>query len=347
MATEPNSLIGDNLPVRQGYFKATKAVAFLTGLLAISSAEAHPISSVFTLNPATSSLSVRASAYGFSDTDSNSLTGSLNATLDLGSSGGFSSAGAFTINNGTITPSGNYSLRLGFPPFLGVNILASGLAANVSTIDPPGAIARSTAPGIVYTFDATELLVSLNQGTIVVTGSTNETTDLSEEPVEGSAPEGTTGSLTLTTAGVTGFYTRIDALLTLPIEIERATDLEGGNGEVAAIGTLNATSSFYVALSGIPGDFQLDGDVDNADLAIWRTGFGLAAGATPANGDANSDGRVDGADFLIWQRNRGIQPPPITGGLATAPEPVTLAMCLPAFAVAAMRRRRRESSVVR
>lgn len=341
MVQEVNLLLSDKLSLRYGYFKTARVVAFLTLLFTMSDAKAYPISTVFTVNPATSSLSVRASAYGFSDTDSNNLTGTLNATLDLGTGGGFPSAGAFTINSGTITPGGNYSLRLGFPPFLGVNILASGLAASVSTLDPPGAITRSTASGVVYNLNATELLVSLNQGTIVVTGSSNETTDLSEEPVEGSAPEGTLGSLTLTTGAISGPYTRINALLTLPIDIERTTDLEGGNGEVAATGTLNATSSFYVALSGIPGDFQLDGDVDNADLDIWRTGFGQASGATPSNGDANSDGQVDGADFLIWQRNRGIQPPPTTGGLTAAPEPAALSACLQALAAVVAGHRRK------
>ena len=147
--------------------------------------------------------------------------------------------------------------------------------------------------------------------------------------------------MTLTTGAISGPYTRINALLTLPINIERTTDLEGGNGEIAATGTLNATSSFYAALSGIPGDFQLDGDVDNADLDIWRTGFGQASGATPRNGDANSDGQVNGADFLIWQLNRGIQPPPITGGLTAAPEPSALSACLLAIAAVVAGRRRK------
>ncbi len=336
-----NSLVGNRLSVKRGCLKAARLVALLTLQFAMSTAEAYPISTVFTVNPATSSLSVTASAYGFSDTDSNNLTGSMNVTLDLGASGGFPGAGAFTISSGTITPNGNYSLRLGFPPFLGVNIVASGLEASVSTLEPPGTITRSAASGIVYNLDASELLVSLNQGTIVVTGSANETTDLSEEPVDGSAPEGALGSLTLTTAGTSGFYTRIDALLTLPIDIETTTDLEGGNGEVAAAGTLNVTSSFYVALNGIPGDFQLDGDVDNADLAVWKTGFGLATGAAPSNGDANSDGQVSGVDFLIWQRNSGIQPPAIINAFATAPEPAPLGAGLLALAALSITHRHR------
>jgi hypothetical protein len=339
MATNVILLVCGRFSGTRGCLKAARVVTVLTSLLAQSTAEAYPISSVFTVDPATSSLSVTASAYGFSDTDSNNLSGSMNGTLDLGTSGNFPGAGTFTISSGTIIPDGNYSLRLGFPPFLGVNIVASGLAASVSTLEPPGTITRATASGVVYNLNASELLVSLNQGTIVVSGSTNETTDLSEEPVDGSAPEGALGSLTFTTVGTSGMYTRVNALLTLPIDIETTTDLEGGNGEVAATGTLNATSSFYVALSGIPGDFQLDGDVDDADLAIWRNGFGIASGATTSNGDANSDGQVSGADFLIWQRNRGIQPPETANRPATAPEPATLGACLLALAAVAVTRR--------
>jgi hypothetical protein len=333
MATNVNSPVGGNLSAQSCCLKVAGVVALLSSLFAAKPvAEAYPVSSMFTVDPTTSSLSVTASAYGFSDTDSNNLAGSMNVTIDLGTSGSFPAGGSFTVNSGVVTPSGNYSLRLGFPPFLGVNILARDLAASVTTLEPPASITRSTSPGVVYNVDASKLLVSLNEGTIVVTGSTNETTDLSEEPVDGSAPEGTLGSLTLTAAGTVGPYTRVDALLTLPIDIEQTTDLEGGNGEVAATGTLHAMSSFYVALSGIPGDFQLDGDVDDGDLAVWKTGFGRATGATPSNGDANSDGQVSGADFLIWQRNRGIQPPAIMNASATVPEPTPYGACLLALA---------------
>ncbi len=71
-------------------------------------------------------------------------------------------------------------------------------------------------------------------------------------------------------------------------------------------------------------DFDLDGDVDNADLGIWE----LAYGATNL-GDANGDGDSDGDDFLAWQQQ-------YTGDLnlfasaAAVPEPsgALLSLCL-------------------
>jgi hypothetical protein len=86
-------------------------------------------------------------------------------------------------------------------------------------------------------------------------------------------------------------------------------------------------------------DFDNNGRVDGADLALWKTGFGKATGATAGDGDADHDGDVDGADFLVWQRELG-------GGAATAnagavPEPASA--LLTALAVAgsfAMHRRR-------
>jgi hypothetical protein len=58
------------------------------------------------------------------------------------------------------------------------------------------------------------------------------------------------------------------------------------------------------ALDGVfvDGDLDANGVTNGDDLAIWRTGFGDAAGATPAGGDADGDGDGDGADFLQWQR---------------------------------------------
>jgi hypothetical protein len=69
----------------------------------------------------------------------------------------------------------------------------------------------------------------------------------------------------------------------------------------------NPTSSlsFYMiaARALVDGDFNMDFDVDAADLALWQASLGIQSGATRGQGDADGDTDVDGNDFLIWQLN--------------------------------------------
>jgi hypothetical protein len=82
------------------------------------------------------------------------------------------------------------------------------------------------------------------------------------------------------------------------------------------------------------GDFDLDRDVDSADLTILKSGYGTATAYT--SGDADLDGDVDGNDFLIWQRNVGGPNP----ALGAVPEPASAALiAAAALALAATRRR--------
>jgi hypothetical protein len=76
-------------------------------------------------------------------------------------------------------------------------------------------------------------------------------------------------------------------------------------------------------------DFEADGDVDSADLAIWRDAFGTSAVA-----DANGNGYSDGADFLLWQRQASLP----TAGVVSTPEPASVAQCAMVLLIAAMTR---------
>ena len=92
-----------------------------------------------------------------------------------------------------------------------------------------------------------------------------------------------------------------------------------------------------------PGDFNADAKVDDADLAAWKTGFGMASGALPKDGDADNDGDVDGNDFLAWQRNFGWSA--LNVGAAPAsnpvPEPASVVLLAAgAFAVTCATRKR-------
>ncbi len=53
----------------------------------------------------------------------------------------------------------------------------------------------------------------------------------------------------------------------------------------------------------IPGDYDLDGDVDGNDFLIWQRNFGSSGPALPADG--NADGSVDAADYTVWRDNYG------------------------------------------
>ncbi len=83
----------------------------------------------------------------------------------------------------------------------------------------------------------------------------------------------------------------------------------------------------------VPGDFDLDGDVDAFDLGIWQSGFGRIGDALVTDGDADGDGDVDAFDLGIWQANFG------TAVGSAVPEPATLGL-LTALAIALDRGRR-------
>ncbi len=58
-------------------------------------------------------------------------------------------------------------------------------------------------------------------------------------------------------------------------------------------------------LAVLTADFNGNGVVNNVDLDIWQSNFGLVGSGTRGTGDANSDGQVNGFDFLSWQRQLG------------------------------------------
>lgn len=83
----------------------------------------------------------------------------------------------------------------------------------------------------------------------------------------------------------------------------------------------------------IPGDFDGNGFVDDADLAQWESDYGMNG-----DSDADNDGDSDGADFLIWQQNLGEGVPPIAVSQAV-PEPSTMVLLAGSAAIGVFYRR--------
>ncbi|TWT35288.1 CotH protein [Posidoniimonas corsicana] len=89
----------------------------------------------------------------------------------------------------------------------------------------------------------------------------------------------------------------------------RASLLEGGSP-----GTDGSAST-------LPGDFDSNGAVEQADYDVWRSTYGSTS---DLRADGNNDGRVDAADYSIWRDNLGAVAAPIIAAVsvpAPAPQP--------------------------
>ena len=93
-----------------------------------------------------------------------------------------------------------------------------------------------------------------------------------------------------------------------------------------------------VSAPSLTANFDEDSDVDAADLAKWKLGFGIASGAAHAQGDADGNGAVDGSDFLAWQRQFGATL--TTQAAGAVPEPTSALLVFLAAASCLVARRR-------
>ena len=100
----------------------------------------------------------------------------------------------------------------------------------------------------------------------------------------------------------------------------------------AFISFANPVSPYF-----LPGDYNHDWLVDNADYATWRSQYGQSSGYMTADG--NGDGRVDTADYVLWRKYRSASGSgAIEGG--AVPEPATFSLCFSLCLLMGWRRRR-------
>lgn len=89
----------------------------------------------------------------------------------------------------------------------------------------------------------------------------------------------------------------------------------------AAAQVLHQAYEGYFALTTapIPGDFNGDRVVDNADYGEWRSSFGFGGSQSA---DGNGDGTVNAADYVVWRNNLAADTAAAAG--EAVPEPRTI-----------------------
>jgi len=95
----------------------------------------------------------------------------------------------------------------------------------------------------------------------------------------------------------------------------------------------------------LPGDYDGNGVVEQADYAVWRTSLG---DTTSLAADGNGNHVVDAADYVVWRKNLGRTWQSLGSGAgaqhATVPEPAAVILASFALIDGLMRRRRTRCS---
>lgn len=102
--------------------------------------------------------------------------------------------------------------------------------------------------------------------------------------------------------------------------------------------TSTAVYDNFVVRDGLVGDYDIDGDVDDADYARWRATFGLSVSPAGNLADGNKNGVVDAADYVVWRNNLGASLfsgtiPVLALASAVVPEPGTIALAFVSLSV--------------
>jgi autotransporter-associated beta strand protein len=258
------------------------------------------------------------------------IAGPIDGGGVLNTNGGAAPGNLIKNGAGTLTLSGasNYPGTIAINA--GVLSLApvSGATANYSgAISGSGALQKNGAGKLVLSG------ANNYSGLTTVTAGTLELAATARNPVlnlGGADIQG--GKIVFDYAGAADPVATIRGLL--------AASCDGGRWDVGqfkdstatatglTLGIFDDTSSHQVkVMATYPGDFNLDGVVDNLDRSIW---FANAfTGTTWQQGDANGDGVVDGRDRDIVFAHAGLSS--LAAGLPAAgstpaPEPGTLAL---------------------
>jgi hypothetical protein len=216
---------------------------------------------------------------GLDDTDTTTLTGTVQAILDVNPANGQTKE--LTLVNGRANGTNMNFSRTALFNLAAYNINVTNLSTAINTIAPPGLVTPATGQ-----FAANQHRFDIDQGAITGTTSGvigNNTINESFTPENPASGTGTgTGTVVLAATGDSGIYRNYTVTMTLPVSITD-TFLAGTTSvAITATGTVKATGTFQVP---------------RTEYLAW-TVAGSIPGA-PFNGDSNGDGVSNGVHWAL------------------------------------------------
>jgi hypothetical protein len=285
-------------------FALAVVFAFTTAAGAVS------VPADFLIDSNNSTFLIDVSVSGISDSDSTSVSGSIETLLDIGSGSPLPPTAGLTVTGGRIDADEPIELAFNIFLLLDVDVLVENISATIQTPLPPGTMTLVNPTTGQYDFDLAEHEFTVDQGTITASGhvlfdDVDSFLDLSEDPVSGGPDPGEfIGSLTLQETGSDATSRFFHADLFFPVDILEDIPLDDGGALVATVsitGSLVAAADFAVPL-GLPGDYNDNGMIDAADYTAWRDA--MTDGASALSNDP-TPGSVDDTDFDYWRAHFG------------------------------------------
>lgn len=211
--------------------------------------------------------------------------------------------GLTRISTGVIEIDPGYAMHIDGGRFEGYTLDIHGDVVNAAGIVDPITLSQYDHGTIAIDGDYTQG----PDGTLVLDLSRISTLSRSQDQLKITGHASLGGTLKLSWAGDWRGYDGVLYPVLLYGSSEGEFDrFESSNASVNAWIPHYKEDGLYLEYA-IPGDFDLNGQVDVMDLSRWAVGFGSEVGFSDgfSQGDANQDGQVDVLDLSFWAVNFG------------------------------------------
>jgi hypothetical protein len=319
--------------------RRTSLLALLTTWLLHDFTLAQSIPVVFMLDNTASEVQIGLTVPGSSDSDSSPVSGTLEAVLDVTTSGGIPAITGIEFTGGEFMNDEAFHFSLTVLGFLTADLEGRDFVGVPRTPLPPAPVSSDPLAPLTFQYDAADHVLSFNQGVIEVSGAFNETLDLSQDPVSGMPPAGSLATIELARGTTVGELTEFTATLTQPLSFLDTFEVDAGivtlPVEVDVSGQAIAMGSFFLSAptNAGAGDYNGNGLVEQGDLDLVLLNWGADAANVPAAWQNDPpDGLVDQEELdgvLLQWGNAALE----GGALATVPEPPVVGLFLACLSV--------------